>query len=292
MPATIQKPHPKEFIMNIRKITSLTALISFVLILITSVILYIVPQGRIAYWSDWHLWGFSKTQWGNLHINLGVLFLLTIFLHIYYNWKPILNYMKNKDRQLKIFTKNFNAALLITIIVALGTYFMVPPFSTFLIVSENIKDAGAIKYGEPPFGHAELSPLDSFIEKTGLNLETSLNKHKAAGIKIENKNQIFLDIAKNNNMTPKRLFEIMQPEKKETQATLLPEIPAPGMGNKTFLQFCNDYKLDSAVLSNDLALKGINITNDTKIKTLAELNQITPIQLYDLIKQVSGREKL
>ncbi len=276
--------------MNIRRITSLTALISFLLIMITSVILYIVPQGRIAYWSDWHLWGFSKTDWGNLHINLGVLFLLSIFLHIYYNWKPIINYMKNRDKKLTIFSKNFNAALFITIIVGLGTYFMVPPFSTFLIVSENIKDAGARKYGEPPFGHAELSPLDSFVKKMGLNLDISLDKLKAAGIKIDQPDQIFLEIAKNNNTSPKKIFELID-EKTKTQTTMLPEIPASGTGNKTFLQLCNENKLDPAILSKDLGLKGLKIANDKKIKTLADSNQITSIQLYDLIKQASEREK-
>ena len=181
--------------MNIRKITSLTALISFVLIILTSVILYIVPHGRIAYRSDWHLWGFSKTEWGNLHINLGVLFLLAIFLHIYYNWKPIINYMKNRAKKVTVFTNNFNAALVITLVFALGTYFMIPPFSTLLIFSESIKDAGAIKYGEPPFGHAELAPLDSLIKKTGLDSRQSLDKLKVAGIKFDSPKDILLDIA-------------------------------------------------------------------------------------------------
>lgn len=62
----------------------------------TSVILYIVPHGRIAYWSDWHLFGLSKEEWGRIHNNLGVLFLLSLFLNLYYNWKPILFYLKNK----------------------------------------------------------------------------------------------------------------------------------------------------------------------------------------------------
>ena len=273
--------------MNIRKITSLTALLAFTLIMVTSIILYIVPQGRIAYWSDWHLWGLSKTEWGNLHINLGVLFLLAIFLHIYYNWKPIVNYMKNRAKKVTVFTKNFNAALVVTLIVGIGTYFMVPPFSTILIFSENIKDAGALKYGEPPFGHAELAPLDSLIKKTGLELEPSLNKLKEAGIKVDSPSEIFLDIAKKNKTTPKRIFEIMQPVKTTDQKVMLPEIPAPGIGNKTFLQFCNEYELDPAIISADLKLKGLKINVDEKLKAVAVENQISSIQLYDLIKQVS-----
>jgi hypothetical protein len=40
---------------NIRRIKSLTALLSFILLTITVVVLYIEPQGRVAYWADWHL---------------------------------------------------------------------------------------------------------------------------------------------------------------------------------------------------------------------------------------------
>ena len=62
--------------MNIRRLTSLTAALAFLMMVLTSVILYIVPHGRVAYWSDWRLWGLSKTDWGNIHTNLGLLFLL------------------------------------------------------------------------------------------------------------------------------------------------------------------------------------------------------------------------
>lgn len=77
--------------MKVRKATSLTVLLTFVLLVLTSVILYIVPHGRVAYWADWHLWGLTKTQWESFHINLGLLLLLAILLHIYLNWKVIVS---------------------------------------------------------------------------------------------------------------------------------------------------------------------------------------------------------
>jgi len=201
--------------MNIRKITSLTALISFLLIFLTSIILYIVPQGRVAYWSDWHLWGLSKTQWGNIHINLGFLFILSILLHIYYNWNPILNYMKDKQKNLKIFTKNFNVALILTLIVVIGTLFMIPPFSSILDLSDKIKNDAAVKYGEPPFGHAEEAPFNSLVKKMGLDFKKSVAKLEKAGIKIDAPDQIFLEIAKKYDYTPKEVYDIIKKNQKE-----------------------------------------------------------------------------
>ena len=46
--------------MKIKKIASLTAALSFIMMVLTSFILYIVPQGRIAYWADWHLEGLGS----------------------------------------------------------------------------------------------------------------------------------------------------------------------------------------------------------------------------------------
>lgn len=106
----------KENAVKIRKITSLTALLAFLVMLLTSVVLYVVPQGRVAYWADWRLWGLTKTDWGNLHIVLGFLFLITLGLHIYDNWKPMISYLKNKLKQIKVFTPEFNIALAITVL--------------------------------------------------------------------------------------------------------------------------------------------------------------------------------
>jgi hypothetical protein len=156
--------------MKIRKITSLTAALAFILIIITSIVLYVVPQGRVAYWADWRFLGLTKTEWGNLHINLGLLFLIALVLHIYYNWKPLLSYLKDKARKMKVLTAEFNVALIITVLFMVGTYLLVPPFSWMMTLNDYFKDAGAEKYGEPPYGHAELSSLKTFAKKTGLDL--------------------------------------------------------------------------------------------------------------------------
>ena len=100
--------------MNMRKITSLTALISFVFLIVTSIILYIVPSGRVAYWAGYRLWGLDKVQWGNVHINLGFLLLIAIILHTYYNWAVMVSYMKNESKELKIFTADFNVSLIMS----------------------------------------------------------------------------------------------------------------------------------------------------------------------------------
>ena len=152
---------------------------------LTSIILYVVPQGRVAYWADWRFWGLTKTDWGNIHINLGLLFLIALFVHLYYNWKPLINYLKDKAKKIKVFTHEFNAALVITVVFILGTYLLVPPFSWVMSLNEHFKDSGAEKYGEPPYGHAELSSLKTFAKKLKLDLTKSMELLDQAGYPVE-----------------------------------------------------------------------------------------------------------
>ena len=221
--------------MKIRKITSLTAGLSFVLMVLTSLILYIVPQGRVAYWADWRLWGLTKTEWGNIHINLGLLFLITLFLHLYYNWKPITSYLKDKTRKMKVFTSDFNAALVITLAFTLGTYFLLPPFNWVITLGDQIKDHGAQKYGEPPYGHAELSSLKTFAQKMNMDLDKSLQLLEKAGYAAENGEVTLAVLAQRYGIPPQQIFLAMKDAVKPTpqENTALgspPDSPPPGSG--------------------------------------------------------------
>ena len=111
-----------------RKATSLTLLISFIPLILTSVILYIAPEGRVAYWADWHLLGLSKTQWSDIHINLGFLFLAAGLIHLWLNWRPILAYLKNKAKELVVFTPAMWVALLLNLVFLVGTLAYILPF--------------------------------------------------------------------------------------------------------------------------------------------------------------------
>jgi hypothetical protein len=55
-----------------RAFTSLCSLVSFILLLLTAIILYIEPHGRVAYWTKWNFLGLEKHQWGNIHIFSGL----------------------------------------------------------------------------------------------------------------------------------------------------------------------------------------------------------------------------
>jgi hypothetical protein len=270
-----------------RKVVSLTALWAFGLLILTSIILYIVPAGRVAYWADWRLWGLTKTQWGELHINLGVLFLIAGALHIYLNWNPILAYMKTKSKQLRIFTRDFNIAMALTVLVMLGTYLELPPFSTVIAVSSAIKDAGAVKYGEPPYGHAELSSVETFAKRMGWDLDESLGLLNQKGFAVDDAHLTLKDVAAKYNVTPQQIFLAMQPSGSVASEAKLPDLPPPGIGRRTLADLGQSYQFDIPELLQALESRKIGAAADQTIKEIAEQYQMAPQELYGLIKRIT-----
>ena len=270
--------------MNIRRITSLTSLLSFTFLIITAIILYIVPQGRVAYWANWHLWGLTKTAWTNIHINLGLLFLLSILLHIYYNWKTILAYLKNKAKELKVFNREFNFALVLTAVFLFGTYFEVVPFRWVLDLNEYAKEVGSQKYGEPPYGHAEMSSLKSFTSKMGMNLADSLARLQKANINFENEKETIKEIAKANNLTPKQVYLAMKPaEENSGQGKKMPKTAPAGLGKRVLEEVCRTYNLDLDAVVKFLAEQNIKAGGKMKLKEIAAQNNQSPHDVYDNI---------
>lgn len=277
-----------------RKITSLTAFLSFFMMLLTSVVLYITPQGRVAYWADWRLLGLSKEQWGAIHINVGFLFLLSLALHIYYNWSPIVLYLKNKAKQLRLFTREFNVALAVTVLFILGTYFEMPPFSTIIHISDDLKAAAAKKYGEPPYGHAELSSLVSFSQKVGLDWRAGMASLQKAGFRVDRETQTLKEIAQINQVPPQRIYAAMLPAAAGSTAPsgttpTLPETPEPGTGSLTLADFCTKYHLKVDFVVKELQTNHLTAKPGLTLKKIAEINQTSPLEVYEKLKSIGGK---
>jgi hypothetical protein len=195
---------------NLRKITSLVMLLSTLILSFTGIILFIAPHGKIAFWANWQILGFTKGEYASLHNTFFVLFLLSFFLHVYFNFKAIKNYLSNKAKELVIFTKEMVIAVVLTIIFFLGTLTNIAPFSTFLSLGDDAKAYWAEIYGEPPYNHAELSSLKVFIKKTGLDEKEAVENLQKANIVFQSLEEKLIDIAKINKKSPNEIYEIME----------------------------------------------------------------------------------
>ncbi len=267
-----------------KKITSLTLGFSFLIMSYTGIILFLVPHGRVAYWSDWHLLGLSKGQYGELHTTSMFTFLLFASLHIYYNWKPLVSYLKDKSKKISFTKKEFLIALFLNLIFVVGTLFSVQPFKGFLDMGASIKDGWTQQYGEPPYGHAQETKLKVFCRKLNIDLE------KAKAILEKNsivfkENDTLKTIATTNSIAPSDIYKMIKSKAKSSNEA----DGISNMGRKT-LQDLSDMKmidLNNAI--EILKAKGLDdIDANRRLKHIGDELDITPLEVYKLIKNTQG----
>ncbi|MEE4166850.1 MAG: DUF4405 domain-containing protein [Desulfocapsaceae bacterium] len=278
-----------------RKITSMTMVWSLIILIINSLVLYVVPEGRVSHWADWRFLGLTKSDWSAQHTTVGFLFLFAGLLHIYNNWKPIRAYMKNKARQFRLFTGASTVGFILTAIFVFGTYLNVPPLSTIIELSEHFKDSASLDYGEPPYGQAQSSSLKMFTAKLNLDLAESMKLIEAAGIGVADEKETIRDIADRAGTSPQQIYEIIKPAtgqpasengQTHSSSTLLTNAPS-GVGRKTISQVCAEIGQDCEMIIRGLKEKGVDAKADKKLKDIGTENDTGPMQIYEMIVEVS-----
>lgn len=263
--------------MSLKKITSLTMLLSMILMTYTGIMLFISPPGRVAKWSNWEILGLGKEEYAQVHSTFMVLFIIATILHIYYNWKPMLSYMKNKAKVVVVFTKEMAVAFVITLVFLVGTLNEVSPFSTFIDFGEDIKNSWEQKYEKAPYSHAELDTLEEFALKVDFDLEKSLAILKSKNIEADEMDTL-KDIAKNNNISAQKVFSILSEKQK---VSVKKSDSLSGLGRKNISQIANDLGIETEELIAKLKVLGIDAKGEDKFKSLCESVGKTPKEVIE-----------
>lgn len=263
----------------LKRIVSLTLALSFLVMSVTGVMLFIVPKGKMAYWANWQMFGLTKTQYGDIHITSMFLFLVVTIWHIYYNWTPLLNYLRDSARKVTFFKKELLIALSLNIAFVAGTLVGVQPFQSVLDINANIKAYWEREYGSPPYGHAEESSLASFSRRIGVDIETAMKLLKEKNIAVDSKEQTLLDISKQNSITPKIIFDIIRTKQTSDNGDKI-----DFLGRRTLGELAGMNKINLKKSIDFLEKKGFKAASDTRMKEAATALDITPYQLYEKLK--------
>jgi len=265
--------------MKYQRFVSLTAGLSFLIIFISSGVLYFIPDRGVTGWTGWTFLGLDKQQWDNLHINLGILFLVFITWHIYFNWKPIKAYLKVKKKW-KVFTKEFNVALVVTVLFAVGTITMTLPFSFLVNIGNGIKAGNSLDDGNPPFGYAEYATLEDFCLLTHIDKTQAIKRLETKGISFGSAKDTLLQIAANNHTSPKELFLIIRDT--ATKFILPTDLPV-GLARKSLARLQQEYWVELDRFIKHLAHYDIEATPESTFKKLAKEHNLHPAQLYNML---------
>ena len=282
-------------IKNKQSTRSLTAFLvtwSFLVLTVTGIILYIVPQGRVAYWVHWSMAGLEKEQWGWIHMMFGGVFIVTGILHLYFNWKPFKKYLAGRVQgELKVM-RELVVSLALTVLITVLSIYNLPPASWVFDLNERIKDTWITSPElEPPFGHAEEASLAGIARRMDLDLKGALEALRSEGIQFDSERDSLERIARANDITPVAVYAVMRRFERTAEplpATLTPEevearFAGTGLGRKSLTEICEKLGLDVAVALERLEAAGISAEAGDNARELSERHGLSPIDLMKVM---------
>ena len=192
-----------------RALISVFVALAFLLLLVSGTGLWVAPPGRIANWTDWTIFGLRKREWANLHLWFGLMFVISSGFHLALNWRPLLGYFKSKLTRQLGFRREWLAAALLCAAIFAGTRMELPPFSSLLAFTEEIRESWETKSERPPISHAELLTLRELAKQADISLTNALAGLAARGIKDASPEMRVAELPQNHQVPAQQLYQLM-----------------------------------------------------------------------------------
>ncbi|RKX82244.1 MAG: hypothetical protein DRP57_10285 [Spirochaetes bacterium] len=220
---------------KLRPFVSLFTALSFIHLIITSVILYIAPPGRFANYANWKIFGITKSGWEAQHTIIGFLFIGFAVIHLILNWKPFINYIRSKAKKAFNRTWELIAAVVLVVFISLGAGYNLVPFSSVMNLGEKLSNSWeqkALSAGDSSktssSGQMAESATDTkqesatgqgmgrkdlktVIEENNADLQTAIARLKAQGLDVS-PDDIMKDISIKYDMGFSDLIDIFTKE--------------------------------------------------------------------------------
>ncbi|MBL8572147.1 MAG: DUF4405 domain-containing protein [Hyphomicrobiaceae bacterium] len=278
-----------------RSFVSLLTTTTFLVMIFTSLAVYIDPVGRIAFWIDWRFLGLDKEAWGGLHTVIGYAFLLIGFVHVVLNWKPLKAYIVEHAHGLAVVRlREAIAATVATIIVVAGTIGGWPPFSYVDWLGSQLEERWAAMPGaEPPVPHAETLTVEALARLLGFNGARAVESLKAAGLGDVSQKDALGRIAVANDRTPAEVYAVISageraaqaqaPAKVWSAAELDTRYGGTGIGRRSVVQLAEEFGLTPAVVQQRLAGIGIAARGEDRLKDLGDKAGLDAMELFKTV---------
>lgn len=263
-----------------RGFTSILMFFSFLISLVSGIVLYFPPQGKIANWTHWTFWGLDKETWGALHINSSLIFFIIALLHLYYNWRVLWHYVKKRAELAFNLKLELVIATAVAIFIVLATLYNLQPFATIIKWNDDIKNYWASKAeAEPPIPHAEDLTVTQFCEQLNIPLEKFQQQMNQQGWKFDPATDKIIDIAQRNGISPAKIYNLLQAsDHQQGQGS-------SGWGRKSLAQVCDELNIDIDDAIKKLTSQGVMASKEDLIKDLAGKHNLRPVDIVNLISE-------
>ena len=196
---------------NWQSFISIGLLISFIVMLLSGVILYVAPEGSLSRWVGWDVMNLTKKQWEHQHSIFSLVFILFSVFHIIkINWGLLLSYFALENKKLTNI-KELLAAFIISILVFVGTFFNLSPFENIIKFGSNISENQTIGVKRPDIPDVDKLLLSEFSEKVfNISITEMEIILETNNLKIDNTNVTVNEFCLKNDMSPQELYLLIK----------------------------------------------------------------------------------
>lgn len=133
-----------------RAFISIGLFISFIMLLLSGVILYLGPSAKGTPGVVWEIIGLTKQGWQKQHIIFGFTFSILSMFHLStMNWKTFISYLKSKTTEGMKRPVELVVIFLLALIFGIGTHFGIMPFSSVLDFGKTVSKSWDVNKAQP-----------------------------------------------------------------------------------------------------------------------------------------------
>lgn len=127
-------------LLNVRALATLSTGLSFLVMTVSGIVLYVAPRGRYANWVDWNVAGMAKAEWAAIHMTFSLLLLTAVIVHLWFNWRALRNYVIKRASAQRFRLRELLIATVVCLLLFAGTLLEAPLLRGIKEINTRIKD--------------------------------------------------------------------------------------------------------------------------------------------------------
>jgi hypothetical protein len=139
MAAPELQPRFTARIVSTRALASLLAAIGFAVMLVSGLVLFFAPSGRISRLDEWAFAGLLRHDWLAVHIGFALLFVATGTAHLAFNWRAMRSHLAGQVPRGVRVGKEAVLALVLAALLAAAAIERWPPFDAIFSIHKSAK---------------------------------------------------------------------------------------------------------------------------------------------------------
>jgi hypothetical protein len=193
-----------------RSFVSIAIVFAFLVMSISGIALFLRPEGSLARWAGWSLLGADKKQWESVHTATVVLFVVLAVLHLWYNWRTLLAYLRRTATSVPARVRfELVAAVVLVGVIVTASLVGWQPFAALMDLRGSLKDGQFAVRTSPPVADADKLTVSEVCARAGVQPENAAANARARGVAIDDTSKTIGAVAKQLGLTPESVFEVL-----------------------------------------------------------------------------------